>query len=272
MMRPVGSGGILIEATLEENLAMVRDLGFHEIDILLISGWAHVNIDELAADYAGVCGRIEKLLSRYGLAVASVNAKYSVKLEDEGAAEQRQRELDALLRFMKDFGTTRASIQPTLTGDAAYLERTRAAAVKEAHRQIVYARERGMSLSVEPHVNSCLCHTPELKAALREYPDFAFTYDPSHLIAAGEEIRDLDYLARNTAVAHLRDARPGELFVPCGEGTLDIPHAVGALKRAGYDGPVAIEYLSDKPDATIYEDMGRFVERVTKAIRACQET
>ena len=267
-MRVVASGTILTGGTLEECLGLVAELGFKELDLLLITGWAHVGLDVLAADYAGTARRIEKALSANRLEAASFNTKYSVKLEDEGAAPQRQLELDSLLRLMGDLGVRRASIQPTLTGDADYLENVFATTVAEALRQQEYAAERGYMLSVEPHINSCICTNEALEKAGRLCPGLCFVADPSHLLYSGEPMDTLGYLFEQATMVHLRDAREGKLFVPHQKGRLDIGMAIGALKAAGYEGPVSLEYLTDKRDEFIYADMERF----KKDVEACIAT
>ena len=257
-MRVVASGSVLTGGTLEEALGLVAELGYRELDLLLITGWAHVGLDDLADDYDGVSRRIKNALSASGLEASSFNTKYSVKLEDENGAAQRRRELDALLRLMGDLGVKRASLQPTLTGDAGYLEKAFLPTIAEAWKQQDYAAKSGFLLSLEPHVMSCVCTNAALKEARRIYPGLCFVADPSHLIHSGEPMDSLDYLFEQATMVHFRDARKGDLFVPYGKGLLDAGAAVGALKRAGYDGPISLEYLTDKRDEFIYADMERF--------------
>lgn len=265
-MRVVASGTVAIQSTLEENLAIISELGFRELDLLLVTGWAHLGLDELADQYAAVCQRVDKLLNQYNLSIAAVNAKYSVRLEDESGTQIRQRELDAMLHFMQDFGVRRVSIQPTLTHDVAYLDRTWDASIREAARQQEYAMKQSLLMSMEPHVMSSVCTNAALQRVLAIYPDFRWTCDPSHLLHSGEPMDSLGYLAQNTAVAHLRDARKDHLFVPFGEGNLDVPFMIRSLHDAGYDGPIVLEYLSDKPDSGIYADLANFAHHVETCI------
>jgi sugar phosphate isomerase/epimerase len=265
-MRTVASGAVLIKATLEENLRRVAELGFDEVDLLLISGWAHVGLNELAADYPGVSRRIGDALSAAGVGVSSFNTKFSVRIEDADATRQRQDELDALLRLMGDMGVERATMQPTLTGDTEYLERAFAPTITESFRLQDYAAGRGFQLSLEPHVNSCVCTNAAIKKAWELCPGLCFTADPSHLLDCGDPMDTLGYLFEQTNMAHLRDASPGKLFVNFGEGNLDIKFAIDALKKAGYQGPVSLEYLCDEPDDEVYADLQKFREAVDRLI------
>ena len=267
-MRIVCSGAIGISLSLEETFRAISELGFREMDLLLISGWAHIGLDELAANYSTCARRVAQLLGKFQLSVASVNAKYSVRLEDTGEDETRQRqlELDALLRFMADFGTDRAAVQPTLTDDSIYLQRTYSAFERELVRQQQYGAERGVALSLEPHIRSAVCTNAALRGLLQPHPGLRITYDPSHLLCSGEEMLSTGYLFSHTSMVHLRDARKGELFVPRGHGDLDLPFVIKGLKQAGYDGPIALEYLSDGRDSAIYEDLLLFAADVQRCI------
>jgi sugar phosphate isomerase/epimerase len=269
-MRTVASGAVLIKATLEENLRRVADLGFKEADVLLISGWAHIGLDELAADYSGVARRIERALGAAGVGVSSFNTKYSVTLEDRNAERQKQRqsELEALVRLMGDLGVDRAAIQPTLTGDTAYLEQAFAPTIAEAYRHQKYAAERGMMLSLEPHVRSCVCTNEAIRKAWETYPGLCFTADPSHMLYSGDPMDSLGYLFEQATMVHLRDAGPGELFELYGKGLLDLEFSINALKRAGYQGPIALEYLCDEPDEQIYVDLEMFRKAADAFINA----
>lgn len=270
-MRLICSGTIGISLTLEETLQAISDLGFREVDLLLVSGWAHIGLDEIAANYNAVARMVERLLGKYRLSVASVSAKYSVRLEDTGEEEVRQRqlELEAMLRFMADFGVGRASVQPTLTHDAAYLKQTYTAFEKEIVRQQEYAAEHGALLALEPHIRSAICTNAALRPLLQANPGLCITYDPSHLLCSGEEMGSTGYLFPHAAMVHLRDARKGELFVPGGQGKLDIPYVIRGLKQAGYDGPIAIEYLSEGRDKAVYEDLLAFAQDVQRSIDRC---
>jgi len=259
-MRVVASGAVLIKASLEDNLKKAAELGFKEVDMLLITGWAHISLDELARDYTAVRRRIEKALSAAGVEASSLNTKFSVPLEAAGggAPERRQGELEALVRLMGDLGADRAAIQPTLTDDAAYLEMAFAPTLAEAYRMQEYAGERGFMLSVEPHTRSCVCTNEAIARAWEAYPRLCFTADPSHLLFGGESMDSLGYLFEHATMVHLRDASPGVLFELYKKGCLDLNFSIDALKKAGYSGPLAIEYLCDEPDEAIYADLAAF--------------
>lgn len=268
MMHVIGSGCMAVKLPLEENLLLQRQLGFRETDLLFVSGWAHVGTDELLRDYSGICRRVERALGQADMKAGAVNVKYSCPLEAKGdEAEQRRREADAMMDFMAEFGVTRISIQPTLSMDPVVLESGFEPAVQETLLlRDRYAR-RGMKLSLEPHTMSSFCFGKVLSELKIRYPDFQITFDPSHLLCEGEEMPGILDLAADTAMVHLRDAAKGRLFVPYGEGALDLPACIGRLADAGYDGPIALEYIfDDRPDEAERENLFEFRAAVENEI------
>jgi sugar phosphate isomerase/epimerase len=268
-MELAGGGTLSVRVSLEENLRQLKAQGFDAADVLLVSGWAHIGTDELAADWAGVTGRIERALAESGMRIASFNTKLSVPFEDGSFAGTRRRseEFSALLRLMEHFKVRRASIQPTLTTDADYLLRTRRACLDEYLRLQRLAQERDLLFSLEPHIMSCVCTADSVNRALDDAPDLRFTYDPSHLLHSGETLEAADRIASTTSLTHLRDAKKGALFVPYGQGKLDLAHAVGALRGAGYDGPIVAEYMADRTgapglDPDILKDLQHFLSNL----------
>jgi sugar phosphate isomerase/epimerase len=241
------SGTIGISLELEAVLAVIAAKGFSSVDLLLVSGWAHVGLDTLAGSYAETIGFIGGLLAKYGLSIACANVKFSVPLEDRqlNAFGARQKEFDALLRFMQLFGVTHASIQPTLSSDEAYLQRTKAAVLEEVLRLQLLAEQESIVLSMEPHIHSAFCTHETLVPLLREHPRFQVTYDPSHLLYSGETLASTTYLMQHATLVHLRDACKQCLSVPYPQGELDVGFVAAGLSEFDYAGPVVLEVLSD---------------------------
>ena len=105
------------------------------------------------------------------------------------------------------------------------------------------ARDAGVTLCIE-NVSWCYLRTPEHVRAIREADlPVAFTFDA---FQAGESQVEPSGLVRamgeRLATVHLSDYRSeGPRHLPPGEGALDWPVLMGALKAAGYDGPLILE-------------------------------
>ena len=83
------STSVFCRSTLEEALQGVHELGFREVDLLLIDGWVHVDTTDLVKDYAGTLARVDRALKEYDLVPIAVNSGISPLLHDrseEGCA------------------------------------------------------------------------------------------------------------------------------------------------------------------------------------------
>jgi L-ribulose-5-phosphate 3-epimerase len=84
----------------------------------------------------------------------------------------------------------------------------------------------------------------ELKA-----PNLKVNFDPANMLLydMGDPIRAVEILGPDIRSVHLKDARRPRVRgqwgeeVPLGEGEVDLPRFLQALKRVGYAGPLVIE-------------------------------
>jgi sugar phosphate isomerase/epimerase len=114
----------------------------------------------------------------------------------------------------------------------------------------------GLQVRIEAHVDS-VADTPQRTLQLLEQvPGLTLTLDYSHFVVAGFAEDEIEQLTPFASHMHIRQARPGELAVEVARGTIDVRRLVKRLLAAGYDGAIAIEYVShpwhgqDKIDVT----------------------
>lgn len=255
VVRIVGGGTIGNQLPFEEHLEFVRNLGFREVDLLLISDWRYFSTAALGADYEAVRDRILNALTRYGLKASSMNIKLSVPLERRELLPQRDLEMRAVFRLMRELNIDRLSMIPAQTNDLPYLERVFPLEVEEINRLQAWARKEGIVLCVEPHILTSFCHSRVIRNLIDTYPDFLVTFDPSHFLHSGERTQDMGFIAEHTKLVHLRDACEGQMAVRFGEGTLDLRYCIERLKEARYDGPIVIESMIDQPNVRDVESM-----------------
>jgi L-ribulose-5-phosphate 3-epimerase len=109
------------------------------------------------------------------------------------------------------------------------------------------AAEKGVTLAFETGQETAelLRRTlDDLKA-----PNLKVNFDPANMILydMGDPIRAVEILGPDIRSVHLKDARRPRVSgqwgeeVPLGEGEVDIPRFIQALKAVGYNGPLAIE-------------------------------
>ncbi len=117
------------------------------------------------------------------------------------------------------------------------------------------AREAGLVLSIEPHVHSYLESPAITLELLREVEGLNLTLDYSHFMCLGFRAgRDRPPPA--ICGAHPPEASPPRaLQTAMGQGTLNIGALLGALKKQGYAGYIALEAVHQEYMNTVYEDV-----------------
>jgi len=74
-------------------------------------------------------------------------------------------------------------------------------------------------------------------------PGLTLTLDYSHFTAAGFEDADIEPLVPHASHVHVRSARPSRLQAPFRENAIAFPRMLGALKTAGYQEYIELEYV-----------------------------
>ena len=246
------STGVRSKAPLEQALSDIAAAGFSLLDLLAFEGWAHIAPSTLADCFDQTCAHVQGLLARHNLRVGALNSGLGIPSFDRSptAQDRRRRETEALLRLAKHLGAAVVAVQagrPDPDIEWETLFRASTATLRELAEM---GRQHGVTVALEMHVHA-LFETPELGRRLLEaLPELALAYDPSHFVMQGIPIRETAWLLDHAAHVHLRDAAPGRMMVPFGEGQVDFDWLLGALKERGYTGHVAIEYLeTDEFDA-----------------------
>lgn len=117
------------------------------------------------------------------------------------------------------------------------------------------AQDAGVTLAVEPHVHS-YCESPALALALVERaPGLRLVLDYAHFVCLGYRQEEIDPLAPHAAHVHLRQARPGALQAKLAQGTINFAAVIATLRKAGYSGYLAIEYVHQEYMNTLSEDV-----------------
>jgi sugar phosphate isomerase/epimerase len=111
-----------------------------------------------------------------------------------------------------------------------------------------YAASRSVTLGIEAiagHVFHCVDDYHRLRGELPGVP-FRVNFDPSHLKVQNEDpMRVVRELGDQIVHVHLKDGKglyPSFEFPPLGQGNIDFPALVDALRAGGYTGALSVEY------------------------------
>lgn len=232
-----------------EALAKAADVGADGVQLRNERG--ELSPDELDAEGRR---RLRQELGRLGLEISALCADY-------GRSYAQAKQLGWLVPSMKkvvdlandlEVGviTTHIGVVPEDPDDPAR------AAMAEALSDVGgYAGERGVKLATETG--------PESPAALAQFlrevdsPGLAVNYDPANLVMNGfDHLAGVGILAPWIVHTHAKDAvrhpdgRKEE--VPLGEGSVDFPTYLRALRQVGFDGYLTVEReVGDDPERDI---------------------
>ncbi|MGC9450217.1 MAG: sugar phosphate isomerase/epimerase family protein [Oceanipulchritudo sp.] len=232
---------------LDHALGRLKALGFEEVDLIVIESWGLVSLRRLVDDFDAECGRVEALLDKHGLRAVSVNAAFEAVFHEPGDAESREAlrvQVDALGRFMQQLGISTGAHYPGHIADWKNDPEGVWVNTTESLRFIQeYLSGTGLRLGPELHFKTPY-ETPEGgRRLLRAIPGIPYTYEPSHYIVNGVDVRDTADLLDGACHVHLRGCAPGRLQAPPEVGEDSLRWVVERLKARCYEGMVSIEYL-----------------------------
>jgi sugar phosphate isomerase/epimerase len=230
---------------LEEALERVARLGFENVDLGAIEGWAHVEPSRLAADRQEAA-RVARALNGSGLKAVALNAGVG-SWEDSAAVLART---EALAELAELVGATVITLQAPRSGI------TVEQAVAQLAPVCAVSARTGVCLTLETHRGQ-ITELPEDALAIAARTGLGLTLDPSHIIAGPAEGVGLMSLAAQTRHLHVRDARPDSLEVSIGEGILPFGSLFEELAAAGRTASASIEYIQGGTGRTIEDDLVR---------------
>jgi inosose dehydratase len=196
--------------------------------------------DGNVADFADRPGDLRTLLDQAGVELVSVytggNFVYEEILPDELHRVTRAADL------AETFGATHLVVgggarRAAGTRDTDY---DRLAATLDQITEL--AESHGLAACYHPHL-STIVESPEELDRLMPQTRIGFCPDTAHLAAGGGDAAELiSRYADRVRHVHLKDVRLDPLqFLPLGQGVLDLPDVLRALRKTSYDGWLVVE-------------------------------
>jgi sugar phosphate isomerase/epimerase len=234
----------------EQTVELVKMLGFDAFDLAVMGNRSHVRPEQIRDDIAGWAGRLEERIRGRGLEIADVFCipwtDFAVMAPNNPDAGERERGT-ALFRDMLELtvrlGAPGLTMVPGLDFPGETHDASLARAADELGRRAEEAHARGVRFSIEPHVGS-VCGTPADVARLVELaPGLELTLDYTHYVSQGFSDADVEPLVAHARHFHARGGAEGRVQCALKDSTIDYGRAVDALREAGYDGALAVEYV-----------------------------
>lgn len=253
------------KVSLEEALAEVSGLGFTCVDLICIPCWDHVQPGDLADDFDRTADRVEFLLQEHHLSPVACNmALPHTYVRDEETNAERIRQAEGVARLMDRLGVNVASFYPGPRAEARPWEEVMADSATTIRELLGVAADAGVTFAVELHYNTPYETVEQASRLLEAVPELPVAFDPSHFAMQEIDPAETEPFLDRTVHVHLRDAAPGEMFVPLGQGSVDFNRLLDALAEREYAGHYSIEYLGLHEGAR--EEMVELRERLKKRL------
>ena len=197
-----------------------------------------------------------------GVKIAAVSGTYNMIHPDRAKRDDGMRRLGVMIKAAGAMGTGLVTL---CTGSRDAEDQWRhhpdnespeawADLIAEMTKVAVMAEANAVDLGIEPELANVVCNAQAARRLIGEIgsPRIRIVLDPANLFeVAGEaERRDIieravDLLGERIVMAHAKDRDAKGNFVAAGTGVIDFRHFVGALKNAGFNGPLITHGLSE---------------------------
>lgn len=233
----------------ERALALIRMLDIEGLDLGLFGNRSHVRPEMVREDIPRWAGILRNRIETAGLELADFFFQpwtdFTVMAVNHPDPTQ-QDEARTIFRDMLDLADRLGAPGMTMLPGAHFGEESCDRAIRRSAEALSWrveeAAKRGIALSVEGHLGSCV-DTPEKLASLVELtPGLKLTLDYTHFIAAGYSDADVEPLLAHARHFHCRGAARGQLQTTFDENTIDYHRILRRLQELDYPGYFGIEY------------------------------
>ncbi|SLN64489.1 sugar phosphate isomerase/epimerase family protein [Roseisalinus antarcticus] len=168
---------------------------------------------------------------------------------------ENMKDCKAALSFAKAAGAPTVFVLPGMVNPGQSRKQALDQSVENLKPMVAAGQEIGVTLTVEPHTHGLLESVEMTHEMVNRVPGLKLALDPAHYLTLGYRQDEIETLCPHTGHVHLRQGRPGVLQAKMDEGTLNFPAFFGALRDAGYDGWLAIEYVHQAYMNTVFDDV-----------------
>jgi sugar phosphate isomerase/epimerase len=225
-------------------------IGFKAIDIGAFTGWANFDAADLAARDNKIATDLKRIKAEHGMTytdlIVSFNgdlAKHALNDPDPAVRDATLETVKGLCAFCRNVGVPGITLLPGVMQPALGRDGSLEVAIEQFARHVAVARDHGLRMSFEPHVDSITEKPNDALRVVEQVDGLTFTLDYSHFAYQGYSDDDVEPLLPHTGHFHVRQASKGQCQCRTSEGSIDFPRALRRLKEMNYAGYVAFEYV-----------------------------
>lgn len=236
-----------------EAIQVLAALGYQSVALTIDHGLLH----PFASGLSDRCRAVRRQLDQCGLAsVVETGARFlldpwqkhepTLVTPDPAGRARRVEFLCRAIDMAAELGSDCVSFWSGVVRDGADLEAGFERLALGLRQVIDHADDRGVLLGFEPEPGMLIDTMARFDSLLQwiDAPHFRLTLDVGHLYCQGE-VPIVDYIHRwssRIVNVHLEDMRAGvHEHLMFGEGEMNFPPIIDALRRCGYEGGVHVE-------------------------------
>jgi sugar phosphate isomerase/epimerase len=234
----------------DDALQLIARLGFRLVDLGLFAGRTHLRPEVVLDSPAQWVDVALERLSKAGLGIADVfgtpsesASELAINHPDGARREQAVAFVERLTAFARSIGAGHVTVLPGVAFPGESRGAGLARSAGTLRRCLDIADGNGVTLAIEPHVDSIVETPEEVGELLTGAPGLTLTLDPAHFVYQGVATAAVLPLVEHASHLQLRAAAPGRMQVPLRENEVDLAGVMAAASAAGYGGALAIEYV-----------------------------
>ena len=245
----------------EEALELMRKQGFRCAELAMFEGWTHVDPSRLD-DPEAHGKKIAEASKRIGIEAVCIHANFApgvdrgsfpgITTPDEKLRDAVVEHCARVIRCARAAGIPLVNVQPGRFVAGEPRERSIERATRVLRKMMASAREHEVRLSFENHTGSLGERPGDVLALLEGVEGLELDYDLSHVVANSITVEQSRPLLPRVGHVAIRNARPGDYGLPVegGELAFDLGPYLAALRDAGVEGHIAVEYFKpeQRPD------------------------
>jgi sugar phosphate isomerase/epimerase len=233
------------KCTLEEAAGIARALSFEAMDIGAYPG-GHLDREAMLKSEPSEIDHVKAL----GLAVSNIYFTFgagfterALNTPDKKIRRKNRDDFKHVVEFCAAVGCPSIMLLPGILHAGQTKQDALQTCVEACQELRAISYPAGIDIALEPHVMGLLETPEDTLHVLHFVPEVRLALDYSHFVTLGYTQSQIDPLCAFAAHVHLRQSKPGFLQTRLEYGTLNFPVMLDTLRREGYDGYLAVEYV-----------------------------
>lgn len=233
----------------ETSLRQIALLEIPNVDLGAHAGGSHLQPARIEADPLREADLVTRAADAAELGIADLFPTFGegfrdrpVNTPDQAVRQANRRRFKAFVAFCRRAECPGMTLLPGVVLPELGQERSFELAREALTELVEIGRSAGLRVSVEAHLESVVEQPEQALALVEAVPGLQLTLDYSHFIAGGVPAERVHPLLPHAGHFHARQAAPGHLQRPHGQGTIDFGDIVRRLREQSYAGAICVEY------------------------------